>query len=144
MEDLLARFVDGFIEVAARKKQREEDEKRREQERLEAERKRQDVARLRAEKMAQIKAEQTRVDSLLQKAKAWRQSENIREYIRASSARHLSEHGAIEPGGEFATWVEWASQQADRLDPLAESPPSILDERVEPEPENERRFNRAW
>ncbi len=28
---------------------------------------------------------------------------------------------------ELAEWIAWATSQADRLDPLAKSPPSILD-----------------
>ena len=29
---------------------------------------------------------------------------------------------------EFARWLDWAMQQAERLDPLADSPTSVLDE----------------
>jgi hypothetical protein len=40
--------------------------------------------------------------------------------------------------------MTWATQQADRLDPLRESPPSILDEHVPDEKEFERGFGRSW
>ena len=42
---------------------------------------------------------------------------------------------------EVAQWLDWATQQADRLDPLRPSPPSILDEKIEEvknEPSNRR------
>jgi len=32
---------------------------------------------------------------------------------------------------EFAAYLKWARDQADRLDPLAASPPSILDKTLE-------------
>jgi hypothetical protein len=34
----------------------------------------------------------------------------------------------MQSGCELDEWLLWAEQQADRLDPLTESPPSILDE----------------
>lgn len=36
---------------------------------------------------------------------------------------------AIEPGSPFGEWILWAERQADRLDPLKESPPSIIDQK---------------
>jgi hypothetical protein len=44
-----------------------------------------------------------------------------------------TEMGALE-GSEIDTdlarWIEWALAQADRLDPLKPTPPSILDEKA--------------
>ncbi len=37
-------------------------------------------------------------------------------------------HGAIDPEGELAKWLDWARKHADRVDPLIESPPSVFDE----------------
>jgi hypothetical protein len=35
---------------------------------------------------------------------------------------------SVEPKSPFGEWILWAERQADRLDPLKESPPSIIDE----------------
>jgi hypothetical protein len=41
---------------------------------------------------------------------------------------------------EVGTWLRWATDQADRLDPLKESPPSILDEAEKYKPLDQERF----
>lgn len=33
----------------------------------------------------------------------------------------------FDPESPFAKWLVWASLQADRMDPLKEGPPSVLD-----------------
>jgi hypothetical protein len=38
--------------------------------------------------------------------------------------------GQIAQGSEAEKWLTWASQQADRFDPLTKSPLSILDDVV--------------
>jgi hypothetical protein len=35
------------------------------------------------------------------------------------------------PGGKLDDWITWACAQADRLDPMVPSPPSVLDEMAE-------------
>jgi hypothetical protein len=42
---------------------------------------------------------------------------------------------AVEPGTAFGDWLVWAADQADRLDPLKVSPPSIIDNKPPPEPQ---------
>jgi hypothetical protein len=61
-------------------------------------------------------------------AAAWRKDRDLRAYIQAVEERAIREHGRIEEGSELDCWLKWARQQADRLDPLTPSPPSILDE----------------
>lgn len=134
IEDRLNKFVAGLVSFAARKKEHDaEVERRAEQERQE-QRRREEEAQRRTEKRKLIQAEQQRVDSLMQQAKSWRASQNLRGYIEARKQAHLAVHGQIEPDGDFARWLIWATQQADRLDPLTASPPSILDEPVPEEP----------
>ena len=41
---------------------------------------------------------------------------------------------SVEQGSPFGDWVIWAELQADRLDPLKESPASIIDQRTRTEP----------
>ncbi len=58
-------------------------------------------------------------------AEVWNKSQQIRAYI--GEVRKV--HKKIDPNSEIGKWLEWANKQADRMDPLAESPPSILDEK---------------
>jgi hypothetical protein len=144
VEDRLNSFVVGLLEVAARKKQHEIEEAERERQRQEDYRRRQLEAQRRAEIREQQKAERVRVEGLLQEAGQWRRSRDLRDYIEAAEHRHLTVVGTIDPDSEFAAWLEWAHQQADRLDPLAESPPSILDEDIEAIEDGRRELLRSW
>lgn len=135
IEDRLNQFVAGLIRVAGRKKEYEEEQRRKEEERQERERRRKEEAERRAELRRLFKAEQERVNSLVQEAESWTASQTLRRYIEARRQKHIAENGTIEIGGEFAQWFVWATQQADRLDPMKTSPPSILDEPIPEEPE---------
>ena len=135
VEDRLNQFVAGLVRFAARRKEHEEEEEKAAQRRRDERRRQQEEAERRAEKRRLIQAEQARVESLMQEARSWTSSQNLRLYIEARRRKHLANHGEIDPDGEFAHWLVWATQQADRLDPIAESPPSILDEPMPEEPE---------
>lgn len=66
----------------------------------------------------------------MEAATAWRRSRDIREYLAAVEAE-------ADPNDEaLHSWLTWARDYADWLDPLTDSPPSLLDE-PDPEP---RRF----
>jgi hypothetical protein len=134
IEDRLNQFVAGLVSFAARKKEHDEEQERLAQQQREEKRRREEEAQRRAEKRRLIQAEQQRVDLLVQQANCWRASQNLRSYIEAKKQHHLAIHGEIEPEGDFARWLTWATRQADRLDPLTESPHSILDEPVPEEP----------
>ena len=134
IEDRLNKFVTGLVSFAARKKEHDAEEQRQAEQERQEQRRREEEAKRRAEKRKLIQAEQQRVDSLMQQTKSWRASQNLRGYIEARKQAHLSAHGEIEPEGDFVRWLTWATQQADRLDPLTESPPSILDEPMPEEP----------
>jgi len=43
---------------------------------------------------------------------------------------------SVAAGTAFGDWLIWAEQQADRIDPLRESPASIIDRKREVEPEH--------
>jgi len=140
LENRLNKFVAGLVKVAARKKEYDEEQEAQARERREVERRDREERKRRAEKRQQIEAEHQRVNSLLQQAADWQQSQDIRCYIEANKQRYLASHGQIEEGGEFAKWLVWANEQADRLDPLKDSPPSILDEPVPEEPKSTYRW----
>lgn len=144
LEDKLNSFVGGLVAMAARVKEHEAEVARQEQERREEASRREEQARQRAEQRARIAAEQSRVDSLLQQARDWRQSAELRAFIETVRQRQVAAHGKIDDDSEIGQWLVWARQQADRLDPLSESPSSILDEQLEDEPEPQKSYWRSW
>lgn len=128
LEKRLNQFVAGLIEMASRVKQRNEEERKKaEFAQIEAAR-RQEEERQRAEKRRQYKAEKSRVEYLLKQLEDWKNSKHLRELIEAVKLAH-SGKGPISVESEIGQWINWASQQADRLDPLIVSPPSILDDK---------------
>ncbi len=65
---------------------------------------------------------------MLASAEDWKKSVWIREFVDAVEEKWRSDDFHFEPEGEHEEWLTWARQQADRLDPLKESPQSIIDE----------------
>lgn len=140
LEERLEAVIAGLFDYAATIRREERQRKREQEERAAAELQRQEAARQRAAKRAAIEAERERVEALIADSKRWKKSQELREYIDAARRLYLDRNASIEPGSQMAKWLEWALRQADRLDPFVESPPSILDEIVEEEPKNDRRF----
>jgi hypothetical protein len=97
------------------------------------ERKRQRVAEERGRLEAAIKAEQSKVNALRNAAARWSRAEQIRLFICAAREAAIQNGEVVEQGSAFGEWMTWAEQQADRLDPLKESPPSIIDRKPEAE-----------
>jgi hypothetical protein len=75
-------------------------------------------------------AEQARVAKLMADATSWERSCILRAYITRIEEVVVARDDGIVERGEFAQWLVWARQQADRLDPLIPSPPSVLDEKL--------------
>jgi len=123
IEDQLPEIVAGFMEIALSGKA--EDEKRA-SEKAEAER----VAAERARRAEAIRKEEARVRALHRAAADWERADRIRRMIQAAEEGAKRAGQAVEPGTQFADWLAWAAQQADRLDPLMESPPSVIDAKV--------------
>lgn len=125
LEDLVPKVLAGFIRIALGR--RAEEEKRA----VEA-RERQSRIEEHERLLTAIKAEKARVRALRRLASDWLRAEQLRSFI--SAACHAgSQHGqATEPGTPFGDWLTWAAKQADRLDPLKESPESIVDCKLEP------------
>jgi hypothetical protein len=61
-------------------------------------------------------------------------AERIRGLVAAARETALADGQAVEPGAAFGDWLVWAAHQADRLDPLKVSPPSIIDTKSAPQP----------
>ena len=75
--------------------------------------------KLKREELERLKElDQERIANLEKEAMRWQKSQIIRSYVEAATKAHTQKNGKIEPGSEFDKWRTWASQQADRLDPL--------------------------
>lgn len=82
-----------------------------------------------------ISAEQAKVRALRNAVANWSRAEGMRAFVSAARESALEHGQPVEPGTPFGEWVLWAQRQADRLDPLKESPASIVDRaRIEQPP----------
>ena len=62
-------------------------------------------------------------------------SKQVRDFIAAVENERLNGNSGYVTDDDHESWVKWARDQVDRLDPLTESPPSILDEATEADDE---------
>ncbi len=131
IEDRLAELIIGVVWEAGEKRI-----ERREREN--AERRRAEAERIRKEKEAELKRrreeyeqrqvdEQARVDELVLHAKSWRKSRLVREYLDALCVAAGVDLNGVALDSPLADYLRWGFEQADRIDPLRSSPPSILD-----------------
>ena len=117
LNDFLANLYASAVEMRVEREKREREEQQRREERARKE----ELARLRSE-------EQSRVEKLKADASSWQEAQRIRHYIAAVRDSAAKGTSPIQPEGGVQEWLTWAEKQADRLDPLSVSPPSILDE----------------
>lgn len=89
----------------------------------------------RAGKAELIKQEEARVRALHRAAANWERARRIRDLVAAACAGAQWEGVSVEPGTNSGDWLVWATEQADRIDPLKVSPPSIIDAKP-PEPQS--------
>lgn len=144
LEQRLESIIAGVLAFAARVRQREVELRSEEEARAAAALRRQEEAKQRAIRQAAIKAEHKRFGDLMAESVRWQQSKTLREYILAAKQTHIDTNGSIEPGSEMEKWLDWASQQADWLDPLTDSPPSLLNEKVEEEVNHFTGIRNRW
>lgn len=114
VEDHLNDFIVGLVAASeAIKAKRLADEERARE--WEAQRKREEAAEKRRQQ------ESARVRALNADMKAWRRAHNVREY--AVALRRAAEAASMMgEESEFAWWVEWVEEYAERIDPLAPAP----------------------
>jgi hypothetical protein len=143
IENRIGSFIDGLVTVAVAKKER--DKERAEEERRRAERQRQleEERRRRAELRQKYLEEEARVKNLISEAQNWKRSLILREYLTEIERRAGAGEVSFTLEKPLAEWLKWARDQADRLDPLTPSPPSILDEEC-PEEEKIRPHYSRW
>jgi hypothetical protein len=127
LEEQLPAIVGGFIRFALSERAAAET-------RAAEEREKQRIAEERARLEASIKREQSKVRALRNAAANWSRAGQIRAFLSASREAAIQNAQPVDPGTAFGDWLVWASAQADRLDPLKESPSSIIDRKREEEP----------
>jgi hypothetical protein len=124
LESLLSEFVAELMlegrrkRVAAEARQKEELERRRKEERLE------ELAKL-------INEEDKKVRELNSWVKRWARAKRMRRFISALEREWKSQGIDSSQESERGQRIAWMKEQADRLDPLIPSPPSILDRKNE-------------
>lgn len=115
IEDCLNLFVIGLVKAALRRKakrlerQRQDEMRRLQQQEHEA---------------CQLKVEEEgrRLQELEDAAAKWRRSQRLRTYIEAVRRQAATNPGLMGTEKELQGWLRWASDQADRIDPLTEEP----------------------
>jgi hypothetical protein len=120
VESRLNKFIPNLLRAAEVTKAILSENERQAVIRREEERRRQEAAKAREQEEKYLKW-------LLAEADAWVSSQNIRAYLRAMRQTAVERHGAIHPESRLAHWLAWAEEQADRQDPLKQTPESPMD-----------------
>tara|TARA_R110000744_G_scaffold158819_1_gene274862 strand:+ start:22612 stop:23820 length:1209 start_codon:yes stop_codon:yes gene_type:complete len=128
VENQLNGFITAMYRTAESIKVDRAQREQRQRELEESERKRHEFERQRVSKLQEIKEEEQRISDLMSNSKSWNTSQTLRCYICAVRGWASEENHSLDQAG-LENWLKWATDQADRLDPLKESPTSILDEK---------------
>jgi hypothetical protein len=124
LEKQIAVIVGAFVRQARAAKLGAERERREEIQRREEEIKRQKLAEL-------IREEEKKVSNLDTWITNWLRARHYREFIAALEQSWKEAGKNLSPEADHGKRLIWMRQQADRLDPLVESPGSILDRKSE-------------
>lgn len=115
--------VAGLMRTAVVVRRRQEERKRREAEQ-------QKRAQERAQLAKDIQEEEKKLEQFNKWVDSWEHAERLRRFITAYAGKSRS--WSADKQSEYRAWVEWATRQADRMDPLvSEKPPSVLDRKRE-------------
>lgn len=79
----------------------------------------------------QIDVEEARIQRLEKCADNWHRAKRIREFVLALVECRRKQGKVLNPDSALGKWTTWALQQADRIDPLEEKAPSIVDRKRE-------------
>ncbi len=93
------------------------------------ERRKREIERL--ELRDEIQKEEKKVQQLENWLASWAKARQMREFIAELEKLWLADGHDLSPEAPKGQRITWMKQQADRLDPLVESPPSILDRKGE-------------
>jgi hypothetical protein len=141
IENRLNSFIDGLVTVAVAKIERDKEREEEEHRRIERQRQLEEERRKRAELRQRYLKEEARVTRLISEAENWKRSQILREYIVEIEKHTTDGELPFSLDKPLVEWLKWAYDQADRLDPLSLSPPSILDEEC---PEDDSRNDHSW
>ena len=83
-----------------------------------------------AAELRKIEEEEKKIRTLKKEVAAWHRAQRIREYVAAVYETACGQKSPTEQT-KVLEWVEWAERQADRIDPLKQTPPSIVDRKDE-------------
>ena len=78
--------------------------------------------------LIQIEKEEKKIKTLEREAIRWERAERIREYVEAVRQDAVRKANS-EERAKILEWVTWAERQADRIDPLRPSAPSLVDDK---------------
>lgn len=76
----------------------------------------------RAARRARVEAEREAMAKLESDFEAWNRAERIRAFVDV-----VETHPAHQSDAGLPAWASWARECADRIDPLKDAPPSVLD-----------------
>jgi hypothetical protein len=123
IENLVPDFVAGLLRTAVALRRQEEDRKKREPE---EQKRRQERAKLQKD----IQEEESKLEQFNKWVDLWDRAELLRGFISVYSEKSQSWPAEEQP--HYQAWIEWATRQADRLDPFVlEKPASALDRKGE-------------
>jgi hypothetical protein len=123
IENHVADFVAGLMRTAVSLKRQEEERKKSE---AEEQKRAQERVQLRKD----IEDEEKKLEQLNKWVDLWEQAERLRRFISAYAEKSSSWSAENQP--QYKAWIEWATKQADRLDPfVSERPASVLDRKHE-------------
>ncbi|HLY62803.1 MAG TPA: hypothetical protein VKV95_18825 [Terriglobia bacterium] len=128
LEEQIPQIVAGFIRIALVERARAE-------KRVAEQEENQRRAAERAQLQQLITTEKARIRALRKASANWVRAEECRSFISAAVDCAKQNGQPVEAGTPFGDWLAWAAKQADRLDPLKESPTSIADRKNEVEPD---------
>jgi hypothetical protein len=123
VEDQIPEFVAGLMRMAVALRRQADERKKREEERM---RREQELIKLREE----IEAEEKKHTQFNQWVDDWEKAERLRRFIAVYVEKTAK--WSVEKQPHYKEWIQWANQQADRLDPfISDKPPSVLDRKHE-------------
>ncbi|MFO7802189.1 MAG: hypothetical protein R6V55_07840 [Desulfovermiculus sp.] len=130
LEGQLTKFMKVLLRIVAKEKEAIRQQEERERQRREKLKRIEEQKRRREELQARMDHERNRVDTLINDAENWKKSQVLKEFILAVKKARDAGGCAYEPDCGWEEWFKWARDQADRLNPLVQSPPSITDEEL--------------
>ena len=123
VESLVGDFVAGLMRTAVAIRRQEDERKRHEAER---DRRAREAEQLRKD----IQEEEKKLEQFNEWVENWEHAERLRRFIAVYAEKSSS--WPAEKQEKYKAWIEWATKQADRLDPfVSEKPASVLDRKHE-------------